>query len=449
MEGMQRILVTALLIGGAFSAFPEEMPPVVNGGAMTLRDLVGSSKLVTVVLEDSGAEDPNLQVMEVGKAHFTVMTLSREEVPYLFASVKELRVQDGQTAVKQFAPEFSRSLRVEEQKVVDRAFRRAKEIFDGSADRAGIRMRAATVLALSNRNEALEYLHSRATSGDVPTELDALLALYLAGAEDVGGEAIAAGLESGDPKVRLKATQLAGLLKDESAVQRLMELVRDRDARINAPAARAVARLGVREVIPRLFRMVMELTPEKGDAAVFALARLGGQDVVEQARQQLEQADGLARYRLVLLLYRLGDPLGKKLMVQEMMDVPSLAREAALVLARDGQWDGMKYLMDKLERRYDEEVDVMVYRARAAAALIASGHSPVASDLQEMLQLDEPVVEKRICYLLATLGDRRQIPIVTPLIENSDPDLALTACLAAVAMARPDFAMRLAEFLDQ
>ena len=151
---MQRILVTALLIGAAFSAFPEEMPAVVNGGGATLRDLAGSSKLVTVVLEDSGAEDPNLLVMEVDKAHFTVMTLSREEVPYLFASVKEIRVQDGQVAVKQFAPELSRSLRAEEQKVVDRAFRRAKEIFDGNPDRAPIRMRAATVLALNNREDA-------------------------------------------------------------------------------------------------------------------------------------------------------------------------------------------------------------------------------------------------------------------------------------------------------
>jgi len=445
---MQRILVTALLIGAAFSAFSEEMPAVVNGGGATLRDLVGSSKLVTVVLQDGGAEDPNLRILNVNKAHFTVMTLSSEEIPYLFASVKEIRVQDGQVAVKQFAPELSRSLRAEEQTVVDRAFRRAKEIFDGNADRAQIRMRAATVMALNNRTEALEYLQSRATSGDVPTELGAMLALYLAGAEDVGGEAIAAGLESGDLKVRRKATQLAGLLKDESTVQRLMKLVQDRDVSTNAPAARALGRLGVREVIPRLFRMVMELTAEKGDAAVSALTRLGGQDVVEQAKQRLEQADGLARYRLVLLLYRLGDPLGKKLMVQEMMAVPSLTREAALVLARDGQWDGVKYLMDKLERRYDEEVDVMVYRARAAAALIASGHSPVASDLQEMLQLDEPLVKKRICYLLATLGDRRQIPIVTPLIESNDPDLALTACLAAVAMARPDFAARLAEFAD-
>lgn len=446
---MQRILVTALLIGAAFSAFPEEMPPVVNGGGATLRDLAGTSKLVTVVLEDSGTEDPNLRVMEVNKAHFTVMTLSREEVPYLFASVKEIRVQDGQVAVKQFAPELSRSLRAEEQKVVDRAFRRAKEIFDENADRAPIRMRAAMVMALNNRKEALEYLQSRATSGDVPTELDAVLALYLAGAEDFGGEAVAAGLESGDKKVRQKAIQLAGLLQDESTAPRLMKLVRDRDASINAPAARALGRLGVREVIPRLFRMVMELTAEKGDAAVFALSLLGGEDVVEQAKQRLEQADGLARYRLVLLLYRLGDPLGKKLMVQEMMAVPSLAREAALVLARDAQWDGVKYLMDMLERRYDEEVDVMVYRARAAAALIATGHSPVASDLQEMLQLGEPVVRKQICYVLAALGDRRQIPIVTPLIENSEPDLALTACVAAVAMARPDFAMRLAEFMDE
>ena len=191
---MQKILVTALSIGAAFSAFPEEMPPVVNGGGATLRDLAGTSKLVTVVIEDSGAEDPNLRVMEVDKAHFTVMTLSREEVPYLFASVKELRVQDGQVAVKQFAPEFSRSLRAEEQKVVDRAFRRAKEIFDASADRASVRMRAAMVMALNNRKEALEYLQSRATSGDVPTELAAMLSLYLAGAEDVGGEAVAAGL---------------------------------------------------------------------------------------------------------------------------------------------------------------------------------------------------------------------------------------------------------------
>jgi len=446
----------AALTAVALSAFPQGMPPVVNGGGATLRGLAGTSKLVTVVFRPAGEgdpnrplpEDPNLHVVEVGEAHFTVRTPSGEELPYLFASVKEVRVQEGRVAAKPMAADLSRSLHAEEQKVVDRAFRRAKEIFDASADRVPLRMRAAMIMALNDREEGLEYLRSRATSGDVPTELGAMLNLYLAGAEDVGGEAIAAGLTSGDRKVLRKAAQLAGHLEDESTVLRLMDLVDDRETAINAPAARALGRLGIRETIPRLFRMIVEPTAAKGEAAIFALSRLGGDDVVEQAKALVDKEDGLARYRLSLLLYNLGDPLGQKLMLQVMADVPSLAPEAALVLARDGQWDAMQYLMVRLESRYDEEASVMSYRARAAAALVASGYTPAVSDLQEMLGADERSVKTEICNLLAALGDRRQIALMAPLIEDEDVHMALTACNAAIAMARPDFAARLTQYLE-
>jgi HEAT repeat protein len=125
-----------------------------------------------------------------------------------------------------------------------------------------------------------------------------------------------------------------------------------------------------------------------------------------------------------------------------------LAPEAALVLARDGNWDAAQFLAARLKKRYDEKEDVMAYRAKAAAALIANADPTAISYLQDLLRSKSANVQKLTCSLLAELGKRRLIPVLQPTMENIDPDVALGACSAVVAIAKPDYRERLLDYLQ-
>ena len=429
----------------SFAALAEDMPPVANGSGRTLRDLAGKDTLVTVVLKDRGATDQNLRVVEVGPNYFSVVTSNGERLPYKFESVAEVRVQDRKVETRKFNLDENRTLKLEEQKVVDRAFDRAREIFAAANSDQSLKMWAAALLAVSGRADGMEYLRRLSSTNDLATNVDASLKLFLAGEEEVQGTIVSKGMQGGDRKVKVAAIKLAGLIGNKDSIPILVDAVQERVADISAPAARALGRLGYRDAIPVIMRMLLELSDEKGNAAIFALTRLGGQDVIDQLKDKLKITSGQSQYRVVTCLYKLKDPLGKQLMIQQMEKFPTLAMDAALLLARDGNWDASQFLAKRLKKRYDEKEDVMISRAKAAAALVANADPTAVSYLQELLRSKDVNVKKEVCVLMAELGKRRLIPVLQPTIESGDADLALQACAAVVAIAKPDFRER---FLD-
>ena len=443
---MHRIIVPLLMGLVAFAALAEDMPPVSNGNGRTLRDLAGKDTLVTVVLKDRGATDHNLRVVEVGPNYFSVAAPNGERLPYKFESVAEVRVQEGKVETRKFNLDENRTLKLEEQKVVDRAFDRAREIFEAANSDQSLKMRAAALLAVSGRADAVEYLRRLSTTNDLATDVDASLKLYLAGDKEIPGTLVSKGLQSGDRKVKAATLKLAGLIGDKGSMPVLYDMLKDRVVDICAPAARALSRLGERDAIPAIVRMLLELNDEKGDAAIFALSRLGGQDVIDQLKDKLKTTSGQTQYRVVTCLFKLNDPLGKQIMLQQMKKFPTLAPEAALLLARDGNWDAAQFLSKRLKKLYDAKEDVMAYRAKAAAALVANADPTAVSYLQELLRSDNAGSKKLVCVLLAELGKRRLIPVLQPTIESGDADVALQACSAAVAIAKPDFRERFLEY---
>ena len=476
VAAMRNIAIFVILAFVSGAAFCDEPPPLVNGGGAGLKDLVGSGKLVSVVLKDRGAVDQNLEVVEVGPDYVAVSSPTHERTSYRFSAVQEVRVQDGKVEAKKFTVDESRSLKIEEQKVVDRAFDRAREIFEAANSEQGLKMRAASLIALTGKKEADEYLRRLAASNDLETEIDATLRLYLAGDKDLAGPLVAQGLQSGNRKIKAKSAKLAGLVNDQNAIPLLMTTVQDRIADICAPAARALGRLKCKEAIPFLMKMLPELTQDKGDtfqtihrvgkkamvelnedkgdAASFALTLLGQSDpavkasIVEQLKDKLKTTSGQSQYRIVTVLFSVGDPQGKELLVQQFNQYPTLQPDAALLLARDGNWDAIQYLNSRLKRRYDEDEDVMRYRAMAAAALIQGSDATAVSYLQDLLRSDKVQMKKTICALIAELGKRKLIPVIQAAVENSNPDLAIQACTAVVAIAKPDFRARFVAFLN-
>lgn len=445
---MRKMMVVALALMAGW-AFADEAPAIVNGGGATLKDLIGKERLVTVVLKDSKAMDRNLRVVDVGPANFSVMSSKGERTAYLFSSVAEIRVQDSAVESHDFKLDANRALRPEEQKIVDRAVERCRELFDAADSNQVTKMRAATFLAAVDKKDAVDYLQKLASSNDTATEVEASFCLYIAGNTEINKNIIQQGLKSGDRTTRAKAALLAGLAGDQSATTALSLMVRDRAKEISAPAARALGLLGVRDVIPDLFKMVTSIDPTKGDAAVFALTKLGGADVIERAKEELSRAEGLARFRLALVLYQLKDATGKELMAKEMFNTPTLQPEVAPILARDGNRDAIQYLSNRLQALYDEKPEILTMRGKAAVALLYTPDPTAVSQLQKLLSANVTQARKDICNMIAQTGMRKLLPILQPIVEDTRTGVSMTACGAVLSVARPDFQTRFVATLEE
>jgi len=453
------MIAVALGLGAAGAA---EQPPirpsaagplVVGAGDVTIHDIAGTSTLVTVEIADTGALDENLRIAEAYDTHFTV--LSQDNVPgaFLFSLVKAIHVQGGKVETKRFVIDESRTLRPEEQKVVERAFARAEEVFNASNDSQSVKMNAAVLLALNGHEQARHYLELLAANDDLQTALQAVSCLFLAGSPPPiepsadgrsSAELLRRGLASGSRRIKAEAAVLSGLLRDTSSEDYLMAMLQDRSVERANPAARALARLGNRECIPSLLRMLTELDDARGEAAIFALSHLNGPDVAEQMKVKYESSVGAMQFRIARVLYNIGDPLGRELLVEKYLAMPTLAEDAALILAREGHFESMDLLRARLGKQFDPTEPWQALRARAAIALIAGGDPSPISVLQDLLRSDNPRITVMVCNMIAALGKRQLLPITQPPIESPNPDIALAACRAAIAIANPnDFRERL------
>jgi HEAT repeat protein len=222
-------------------------------------------------------------------------------------------------------------------------------------------------------------------------------------------------------------------------------MLQDRAAELSSPAARALARLGVRDAIPKFLEMLTTLNEERAAAAVDALTRLGGEDVIEQLKLLLSQTDGQARYRVVQTLYNLGDPLGRKELTATFNDQPTIRPEAALLLAKAGDWKGQQYLRERLGRRENPTDANLAFRAQNVAALLQGGDPSVVSVFQELLREGSIEVKKKVFDQIAEIGDRNLLTILQSSVESTDPETALGACNAALSIALPDYRQRTAD----
>jgi HEAT repeat protein len=446
--GRMRTAMAGLIVVLCAAALAQQMPPLIGGNGR-IKDLVGTPTLVTVVLKGSGALDQNLKVTDVGPDYLSVVDEGGERTAYLFESVQEVRVQKAAVDTPEIKAGETQTLRIEEQRVVDRALARAREVFDGANADQNLRMRAATLMAASGNKEALDYLEKLAATNHLETELDAYQCLYLAGRTEPPSAIIAEGLQSGNRAVKAKAATIAGLYNDRSTITVLAPLLQDRLAEISAPAAIALARMNWREAIPTLMRMIGELHEAKGNAAVFGLARLGGADVTSEVKAKLQTATGLTRYRLITLLYRIEDPDAMRLLLEYGMSDPGKSLKTACALASRGDWTGRQHLVAYLKNKYFDETEVnLVNRAEAAVALVAAGDLTAISEIQKLLGVNNAAARKRICLMVAELGKRKLIPVLQPAIENADMEVAIEACTAVFAIAKPPFQGRLVELMN-
>jgi HEAT repeat protein len=439
------MLVLALLPGIAAAQVP-----VTGAPGATLSALTGSSTMVTVVLKESGARDANLRVLGKAGQAINFMNEDNEIIPYLVADIAEIEVQGGVVEKAEFKLDQSRALRPEEQIIFDRSLARAEEIFQESSANQDIKIEAATLMALSGNQTAVDYLVELANSNSVNQQLSAALGLYLAGASLPEGEVTFAslarkGLEGANRQGRAQGAQLAGLVGENSLVAPLLGLLQDRAANQCGPAAKALARLGARESIPQLLGLIESRTEEKGEAAQWALTRLGGEDVIEQLNIQIKNAQGFGKFRIAQVLYALGNEEGRREMQRVFREVFTLAVEAAKILAASGDFEAMGYLQGRVGERMDESDEGLIELVEMGGALLQGGDTTAQAVMQQVLRRESVPARTAVCRVIVETGNRRLMPLIQSSVESREHKLAIEACMAAVALGIPEFRARLLE----
>jgi HEAT repeat protein len=444
---MRGWFVAAMLIvvGVVSPAFAQVKITGVQGGS--LEALTNSPTLVTVVLKESGARDANLKVRNYNSKAVNFLTPANDIVPYLIADIDYIEVQGGKIEKAELKLEQSRALRPEEQIIYDRAIARAREIYQEANANQDVKIQAATLLALNGEQDAINYLVELAGSNNINAQLSAGLAVYLSG-QNVEDKLsldglVRKGLESGNRQARSQAAVLAGMTGNTGVTSALLTLLQDRAAAQSAPAAKALARLGVREAAPQLLGMLESRSEQKGEAAQWALIKLGGQDVIEQMRVQLKSAQGFGKLRVAKVLYALGDEAGVKEMQRVYREVFTQAVDAAKVLAAKGDFDAMSYLQGRLNEPMEESDEGRIAYVQMAAALLQGGDLTAQAVMQQVLRSESVAARVEVARSLVKVGNRRLMPLIQSSLESRELQLAIEACLAAVALGNRDFRDRL------
>jgi len=450
---MNKIVLCAIVtvVLGAFLQAYAEIPVVGSDRNYALSEIAGTESLVTIKFKDSGAKDTNLKVLEAHNDRIIVLTGRNEVIPYLMEAIESIELQSASVEKRHTMDIEGHVLRAEHQRVVDRAWTRIKEIYDGAADNQSLKIHAAVCLSLMNDADAPNYLRQLAESNDIITQLEAAGALYVAGGSSAVPETLLQqGLESGNRNARAMAASLAGLTGFEQGTEFLNDLFQDRAVQLSCPATRALARLGQTPIVPRVMEMLLELHEDKGKAAIFALTKLADESVIDQLKTKLLDADGIVKYRIVRILYNLKDPQGQEELKKIFETLPTLTPEVALLLAKEKDWDAAQYLRERLERREDPTVPNLKYRASNAQALLFGDDTSAMAVFQELLRKqDMKEVYKHVFVLMTELDEPRLITLLQPGVETIDREFAFGACQTVIALANPQFRERLCLYREE
>lgn len=428
------LFLGAMIVAGA--AFAE--PKVVGAGS--LRELAGTPTLVTVVLK-GGVKDTNLQVGSVNGTTIAFTTEKGEQAIYSADNIQEIQVQGGALKKTQLTilPDV---LAPGDKQVVERAYERAKAIFDAANAEQNVKIQVAGLLALNQDEAARKYLQALVDAGELVTGLEACKAMHLAGMP-LPDSILRQGLASGNRVVRGAAAELAGISKFEEAGPLLVRLAQDRAWEISGPACRAVARMGNKEIVPLLISELDELNDTKADAVTWSLVRLGDAGVTEQLRLRLPQASGVEKFRIAYLLYRLDPSKGKRDMIEVASAMPTLGLRAAIIMGADGDVSSMDTLRQHLRRREDETEDNLINRARAAEALVKGGDPSPKGVLQELMRSSKKKVRSEAFSLIVRLNNRTMLSLMQSSLENVENATAAEAATTAIALGNKQFRARL------
>ncbi len=447
-----------------------EPPRITGDEGATMPDLIREGRLVTITLT-SGAQDFNVKITGIHEDSGTLSIVDSTGAPtaYRIEKIRDVRVQKG-VVRRGEKPDPDTLLTAEDKSIVADAANRAMDIFN-EADKAGVqpvKMVAANILAASDhehRAGALSYLKELSETNDAATALAAAAFLWQNG-EVVADETLLAGFNSGSRGAKATASILAGLMKADQFIVELRKFSRDPSVEISPAATMALGRIGDEESVQGLIEALSSITEPRVLAAVFSLGQFRSPEVTRRLEESLEQAEGLPRYRTISALYLQGNERARNLLATEFMKEPAYDRFAALVLARDGDPDALKFLRGFLEKPLDPNAENLIFRANAAMALYIAGdiqakgivtdvlntrpgniYAAGKTDDQKFKEASVNTVQRAVCALMGNTMRRDMLPVLAGPIQSTDPTVALAACLAAMQIGNREFGKRVKDFL--
>lgn len=470
---MRSLFLRGMVCALAFGALAQAPPTTPDG--RTLAQVAAQDALITVVITTPGGleEDPNLRITRIYNDSFATVDLEGDPATYLFEEVFQVRVQDG--LVEERALELKTALSDEQQEILLRALERAQQILNNPQLEQAMRIRAAGLLVAAETPEAINaraLLLSITRAEDIEAALEAATWLHLAGdpalvpgtpfpadalqsnqpnpsaptTEDerrpLVPHLLERGLDHGSREVRARAAMLTGLVGAKSLITELERQMNDRIAELAVPAAKAMANLAQTSAIPRLLDLVMERTESKGEAAIYGLQRLGDAQTAEKVKRLVPAARGMTELRLARVLFALGDPMGREMLEEIVREMPTVADQAALALAREKVRLGIQVLESRLERRENPTVDNLRFRAKAAATLYQSGDPTQLGRLADLLRSEEPEVIDQACEEVTAMGKTGMMNLLTTTLESGDPRIVLHGACTVMALADRSFRER-------
>lgn len=437
-------------------------PPITGDPGATYADLIGEEALVTVVL-NNGARDYNLRITGVYESTIAFETQAGEATAYPISLIREIRVQQGRIDTSRLQ-KAEQTLSGDDKAIVDQAAARALEIFKQSNSAQQVKMVAAMVLAASTHQtnkDAAFYLGGLAQGNDVPTAMLASLYLWAAG-EPPSDETIQEGFQSGNRDARAMAATLAGLMDRKQFIGDVRRLAHDPAVELYPAGAKAAGRLMDRQSLPELYDGIRSLRAEKAEAAVFALKKIDGSDVHQKMLDMLGTARGREWFRVLRVLYALGDSRAKELMLTDALRQPAYQRTAALILGKDSVPEGIDFLREYLTQQEDPNLENLQYRAQVGLVLFDAGDVQAKVILQNLLDTQPSeiyargrtqdreykeqtaaAVKRSVCAMIGDSLNRDLLSLLVPTMQSTEGDVALAACSAAMQIGNRDFGERL------
>ncbi len=435
--------------------------PIRNGDGATLEDLISEGALVTIILKNSSARDANVKLTGLHKTTLTFTADNGQPNAYPISMVKEIRVQEKVVRIKKIARVKGGALTAEDRQLLQHAARRAEEIFKTSQGNQEVKMLAASILAISGERDAVLYLRGLAEGNDVPTAIQASVYLYTLG-ENVRDDVLQEGFISGNRQTRANTAYLAGLVNAKQFRRDIHAILRDPAVDMFPSAAKASAWMGDTSAIPDLINGLHALKLLKAETAVYALTVLGTPEVESEMRRMLKTSRGNEWFRILRILYVLGDKSAAESMLTVGLSTTNFAPIAAIMLSDNEEWDGIMWLRNYMERPVNPTVNNLLYKANAAAALFRAGHLQAKSDLQRLLNYspnqvyakgrtdDENykqaaviLLQVEVCSLIGSIGDRNLMSLLPAQLENATPLVSLAAAQAAFSIAKEEYRERL------
>ena len=229
-------------------------------------------------------------------------------------------------------------------------------------------------------------------------------------------------LEHPDPAVRAGAARVVGRLKVKSATDGLLKAVNDGNSAVRFSAIRALGEIGDERAIQALTDQLKYY--EKGEGAVAAmeaLARIAHTSSTSLFAARIEDSDPKIRRAAVEGLARTGGgtALVEKLVYGANQDESSSVRAAMTwALHRQGH---SNYLARMVDLMYYPEP------ARQIQGYLMEMGGSIVPGVLPRLQDPDPGVRERLATVLGAIGDQSTATALTPLKQDSTPEVASAA----------------------